>query len=315
MATHSEFGEKTSAIEVAKAFADQIKGKTAHLVLASRTDAKMDVISKRIAESFAGVQVSKVQVDLSFPDSIKHAASETKKLLGKLNVIINNAAIFNKDRQLDSRGIEMQFATNHLGIFHLTSLLLPLLRKAAETSRAGAVRVVNVSSAGHFFSPIRFSDLNFAGNNLDSDEKPNLEIPGFVMPEGMISAKGYSAFAAYGQAKTANILMAQYLTSKLKDSGIVSYAVHPGTIATGIGRGFSPEHYQGMLDTAEYVKSIDEGAATMLVAAFDPALNTGKETYLSDCQFAPAMPFATDPVKAEKLWKLSEELVGEKFEL
>ncbi|KAK3933584.1 hypothetical protein QBC46DRAFT_275482, partial [Diplogelasinospora grovesii] len=62
-------------------------------------------------------------------------------------------------------------------------------------------------------------------------------------------------------------------------------------------------------------KTVDEGCSTTLVAALDPALNEVKGLYLSDCQFTDPYAHANDPVAAERLWKLSEELVGEKFTL
>jgi len=138
----------------------------------------------------------------------------------------------------------------------------------------------------------------------------------------------YNKFVSYGQSKTANVLFALYLRNKLAKDGIQAIAVHPGTIGTGLVRYYSDSAITNTI--ARYVlwfnaiwgiggyKTIDQGAATTVVAALDPQLGTLKDTeglYLSDCQPGQAEPHATDWESAEKLWTLSEELVQEKFPL
>jgi NAD(P)-dependent dehydrogenase (short-subunit alcohol dehydrogenase family) len=131
----------------------------AMLILASRTLSKIQVISRTIHASHPSVNVEEVVVDLSSLKSVREAAECCKKILKKerrgLDVLFNNAGINLSVRRLTEGGVEMQFATNHLGPFLLTNVLLPLMR----TGKGGA-RVVNTSSEAHRISPVRFSDVS-----------------------------------------------------------------------------------------------------------------------------------------------------------
>ena len=106
-------------------------------------------------------------------------------------------------------GFELQFGVNHLGHFLLTTLLLPQLRAAAAAS--GDARVVTLSSEAHRHWGIDLDDINF-------------------------ERRGYDTFLAYGQAKSANILMTVELHRRFGAEGITALAVHPGTCATNLAR-------------------------------------------------------------------------------
>lgn len=195
------------------------------LILASRSLDKInDVISTLPAK--INVPIKSISLDLSSLSSVREAAVQIKELTGKINIMINNAAINVPDRQLTEQGIEMHFATNHLGLFLLTNLLMPEIKSAAREGRKGETRVVNLTSAGHRLSPVRFTDLNFdkLASELPMEERP---------PEGISTKvydpeKKFSAFVAYAQSKTANILFSVALTGRLRSEGIVSISVHPG---------------------------------------------------------------------------------------
>jgi NAD(P)-dependent dehydrogenase (short-subunit alcohol dehydrogenase family) len=128
------------------------------------------------------------------------------------------------DRETTEEGIEVQFGTNHIGHFLFTNLLMPQLKNAAKASGPGSTRIINVTSAGHRLSPIRFHDYNFEGKEVPIDERPPEGLPPMFSP----TAEGYNGWLAYGQSKAANILFTVYLSQHLKSSGIVSYSVHPG---------------------------------------------------------------------------------------
>ena len=194
------------------------------LILASRTLEKLDAVAKQIRESFPGVTVKAVVLDLSSQKSIRRAAEEVNALVERVDVLINNAGIMIPERHLTEDGIELQFGTNHVGPFLFTNLLLEKIMKAAETSPSGETRVVNVTSAGHRISPVRFSDYNFEGKDLAPEEKPPPGLPASFFKDG----EAYSGFVAYGQSKTANVLFSVYLTERLGKQGLVSYSVHPG---------------------------------------------------------------------------------------
>ncbi|KAH9216524.1 putative short-chain dehydrogenase [Leptodontidium sp. 2 PMI_412] len=327
MASHAEFGETTTATEVANIFGEEINGKTillvgvsplslgehialsishhkpSHLLLASRTLSKISSVIDKIHTQHPSLQVTPIQIDLSSQSSIRSAAKEILSLAPKIDILINNAAVNVPNYEETHEGIEMHFGTNHIGLFLLTNLLLPSLI-ASTTSAApgskrghGKTRIVNLTSAGHRLSPVRFSDWNF--------KKGTEEIP------------TYNGFLAYGQSKTANVLFSGSLNRALGERGVRSYAVHPGSIWTGLARNLDEEGQELIKKTGKFWKSGDQGAAGALVAAFDPALNDIPEKgyYMADCQVAEPAPYAIDEGMAKRLWALSEELVGEKFHL
>ena len=166
-------------------------------------------------------------MDLSSQESVRYAAQEINILTSQLDVVINNAGVNVQDYQLNKERIEMHFGTNHIGLFLLTNLILDKIRNAAkESGLTGSTRIINLTSAGHRLSPIRFSDYNF---DRKMKELPIEEQSPPGLPESIFNThKAYSPFIAYGQSKTANILFSLYLSEYLKAQGIVSYSVHPG---------------------------------------------------------------------------------------
>ncbi|ORY70517.1 uncharacterized protein BCR38DRAFT_362395 [Pseudomassariella vexata] len=338
MTSNPNWGETTSGLEVAKVFADQVKGRNvlitgvspdgvgsgtalafasqnpSTLILASRTKSKMDQVVSEIHSHYPDVNVQIVLLDLASQSSIRKAASEVANLVSKLHLLINNAGVAPAVRKKTEEGIELQFGANHVGHFLLTKLLLPLLEAAASTegNPKGSTRIVNLSSQAHWLSPFRFHDYNIENKEVPDEEKPAAPMPR-VFAE--VLDDGYMPTVAYAQSKTANVLFSVYLQKYLQGRGIEAFAVHPGGVTTNLGREQQDEYNQEILKTSNYWKNIDEGASATLVAALDPALNDADGVYLLDCQFAEAAPWATDPVAAEKLWRLSEDLIGDDFEI
>ncbi|KAK9233847.1 hypothetical protein V1525DRAFT_115672 [Lipomyces kononenkoae] len=201
-----------------------------------------------------------------------------------------------KDFETSKEGIEIQFATNHIGHFLLTNLLMPKL----EAASPGA-RIINVSSGGYVLSEVRFDDLNFE------------------------DGKSYIPWLGYAQSKTANILFTVGLAAMLKKRGIYSFSLHPGLIfGTNLGLHLDEESFKVLAEIGlergfptlvedERPKSLSEGCATGLVAALDDSLEGKSGAYLSDCVIETPMEYARDSDNAEKLWLLSEELIGQKF--
>ncbi|KAF8848988.1 NAD(P)-binding protein [Acephala macrosclerotiorum] len=342
MTSHPDFNETTTATEVGNAFSEQIKGKhvllvgvspnslgehmalsiASHepslLILASRTASKIEEVISKILSSSSTPSLLKekikvIQIDLSGQKSIREAAKEIEGLTDRLDVVINNAALNVPLYETTKEGIEMHFGTNHIGLFLLTNLLLSLILKSASSSLPGSTRIVNLTSAGHRLSPIRFSDYNFKKLYVDlpEDEQPPKGLP----PRLLDAKEAYNPFIAYGQSKTANILMSVSLNERLGKKGVRSYSVHPGSIWTGLARNLDDEGQKLIKATGKVWKTGDQGAAGTIVAAFDPALNQANGVYMADCQYVEAAPSATDSKMAERLWSLSEELVGEKFSL
>lgn len=187
--------------------------------------AKMDEVVKTIRQTSPELRVDTVQIDLSSQASIRRAAKDISQVTESIDILINNAAVMDPEHHYTKEGIELQFGTNHIGHFLLTNLLLPQLKAAAHSTRRGSTRVVNVSSMGYRLSPIRFHDYNFEGKPVPKDEEPPSWVSDQFRPK---AGKPYSGFISYGQCKTANILFSVSLTERLREEGIVSYAIHPG---------------------------------------------------------------------------------------
>ncbi|KAL1965632.1 hypothetical protein VTN77DRAFT_5309 [Rasamsonia byssochlamydoides] len=339
MASHPKYNEKTTATEVADAFAGQITGKivlitginpkglgaaTAHaiaahspqlLILASRTPSKIKEVDNALQSSFPGLKTKPVQVDLASLASVRRAADEINRSVERIDIIINNAGIMAlPEKQLSPDGVEMQLAANHLGHFLLTSLLVDKLKAAADDADKKTTRVINVASGGHCFSSIRFQDYNFEGKPVSPDEGgyPSYLAAWKMGPEPF---QEYNKWVAYGQSKTANILFSLALTRKLHGHGILSFAVYPGEIITDLVRFVNARDFDDADPALFTWKSADQGSATTVVAGFDPALKENTGLYLKDCQIFPPAPYAADLERAERLWELSERLVGQEFEI
>jgi NAD(P)-dependent dehydrogenase (short-subunit alcohol dehydrogenase family) len=185
-------------------------------------------------------------------------------------------------------GFETQFGVNHLAHFLLTTSLVPEL-KAGKPSR-----VVVVSSLANKRSGINWDDIN--------------------------SEKNYDKWLAYGQSKTANILFAKQF-NKL-------YALHPGCIMTNLNRFLPMEEQKAMGwfkedgTPVDRFKNVEQGASTSVYTALAPELDNHGGEYLENCAISqgvnPDKTFwgmgahSVDMESAERLWKLSEQMVAAK---
>jgi NAD(P)-dependent dehydrogenase (short-subunit alcohol dehydrogenase family) len=229
------------------------------------------------------------QLDLADPRSVVLFVAGWS---GPLDLLINNAGVMAlPDLRLTPEGWELQFATNHLGHFALAVGLHDSLAAAP----AGA-RIVSLSSRGHLRSPVVFDDINFA-------------------------SRPYDPFLAYGQSKTANVLFAVGATRHWSEEGITANAVHPGAIeTTNLSRYLDPEHLEQLRASGVYrYKTAEQGAATSILVATSPQLESIGGRYFEDCNEAPVVEpdssqstlsgvasYAVDPSNAERLWELSQ---------
>jgi NAD(P)-dependent dehydrogenase (short-subunit alcohol dehydrogenase family) len=284
---------------------------------------------------YPDVDYRPLQVNLSSQASVRAAAAEVLSWsdVPTLDIMVNSAGIMQLPvRTLTDEGIEMQLATNHVGHFLLVCLLMPKLIAAAEANPAkGSVRVVNVTSGSPTVARMRWSDLAFEKTNRDlpAAEQPPYDVHrmwGTVDPEG----KSYIPLEGYNQSKVANVLFGIALNRRLFEKhGIVATAVHPGVIRTELSRDTPQETKDAIAKMARdgvfTYKSLGAGASTSLVAALDPKLaalgrgeaKDGTENYgafLMDCQISTrAQPLAVSSAEAERLWGVTEKMVGEEF--
>jgi len=266
------------------------------LILAGRSVAKVQLTADKITSEpeNAGVEVRILQLDLASQAQIRSAAKEVLAYPeGRIDVLVNSAGIMAGPYKRTADGLENNFGSNHIGHFLFTNLVMPSLLAAP------APRVVSVSSDGHRLSGIRFDDPGFRGGDV------------------------YEQWAAYGQSKTANILFARSLATKLGPRGLKAYSLHPGvTFGTSLAPEFKEEDLEALKemdrgigwDREFDVKTLDECAATHVVAAFDARLEGYNGVYLENGNVSDdVQATATRQGDDERLWKLSEELVGEKF--
>ncbi|CAL8581582.1 hypothetical protein XPA_007271 [Xanthoria parietina] len=282
------------------------KASPAHILIASRTAAKVDPVLSAIRAINPSVQATFIQLDLSNHTSVRKAASDILAATGStIDVLINSAGnMALKEYTQDDQGLEMQMSVNHVGHFLLTNLLMPALLAGAQAPYGA--RIVNLSSAGYQISPVRYDDPAFSGG------------------------KTYNPWTAYGQAKTAQILFAHGITNRLKQQGVVSFACHPGSnMDTNLGTHLTMDDYGDIVPLTkrntgqDFVfsvgdeprfKTYDQIGATPLIAALDPELTAKAPAYLQNNQVVqPAVSHAYDSEHVEKCWKLSEGLVGQGF--
>lgn len=215
---------------------------------------------------------------------------------GPLHVLVNNAGVMDTPHGTTAQGWETQLGTNHLGHFALTTGLHDAL------AAAGDARVVSVSSAGHAASPVVFDDLFF-------------------------ERRAYTPGLAYGQSKTANVLLAVEVTRRWAADGITANALMPGGIWTPLQRHWSAERRAANEENARQaeaagvfrMKSVEQGAATSVFLATSPQVQGIGGRYFEDCHeaevvdelqgLAGVLPHALDPVAAQRLWDVSEDLL------
>src|SRR3954449_12944694 len=203
-----------------------------------------------IAATAGRDEVDVAELDLTSPASVAAFAAGWR---GSLDILVNNAGVMMTPEQRTPQGWELQFATNHLGHFALASALHDAL------AAADSARIVVVSSTGHLYSPVVFDDLHFR-------------------------FRPYDPLLAYGQSKTAAILFAVGATARWAADGITANALNPGAIPTNLQR-----HVGGkVLTPRERQKTPEQGAATSVLLATSPKLESIGGRYFDDCNEAPA---------------------------
>jgi NAD(P)-dependent dehydrogenase (short-subunit alcohol dehydrogenase family) len=244
------------------------------LILTARDPAKAQAVADKLKAQSPQVSVRVVVQDLASFASVRKAAAEVNAMPENIDLLINNAGVMSvPERTLSVDGYEMHFAVNHLGHFLFANLILDKLLAAAKAPNAkpGATRVINLTGNWHNMSPVRFSDINFTTACVPDDEKPNVSMLSNMGVD--CTNRAYIPEAAYGQSKSANILFCLYIKQKLAKQGINAVALNPGGILTNIGRHYGEERVQQIIKSGILNKNPDQGSATTLVAAFDPALN------------------------------------------
>jgi len=255
----------------------------AHVIIACRNAEKGKAAVNAIRADCPRASVEFELLDLASLDSVCNF-TERWGATRRIDFLINNAGIMITPYRLTAEGFESQFGTNHVGHFVLTLRLLPTLKRCAA-------RVINVSSIGHALAP---SDIDWY----------NLENP-----------KTYEPAAAYGWSKLANVLFSAELNRRhfANGRGGIAVSVHPGGVATELGRNLSPS-VQPVLEFAGklgFLKTPDEGAQTTLYCATAPLGELKGGAFYADCKEFTPTAHARSREEAVALWEASEELAAE----
>lgn len=269
------------------ATARALAGKGATVILACRDREKGQAAVRQISRGYAGSKASVGQLDLADLASVRRFAGEFNRQHERLDILINNAGIMRTPFGRTADGFELQLATNHLGHFALTGLLLE------HIIRTPKARVVTVTSWGHHFGEIDFDNLN--------------------------AEKGYDAGAAYAQSKLANVLFTYELQRRFERAGIdaIAAVVHPGATKTDL-----PIHWPMVRILTPLIGQAPEmGALPTLYAATAPDVRGGDYYGPRNWGGLKGPPKklrsshgSYDMEVAAKLWAVSEELTGVRYQ-
>ncbi|CAN1267453.1 Short-chain dehydrogenase TIC 32, chloroplastic [Linum perenne] len=250
-------------------------------------------VKEEIVKEIPSAKIDAMELDLSSLASVRKFASAFNSSGRRLNLLINNAGVMATPFTLSKDNIELQFATNHLGHFLLTSLLLENMKKTAVESKKEG-RIVVVASEAHratYPNGIRFDKIN--------------------------DKTGYSAYLAYGQSKLSNILHANELSRRLKvnqnqqeeGANITANSLHPGIIATNLFRHMTI--ISGIVDAFGKLafKNVQQGAATTCYVALHPQVKGISGEYFSDSNLGNTTSLGKDAALGKKLWDFSSDLV------
>ncbi|CAA3021325.1 Short-chain dehydrogenase TIC 32, chloroplastic [Olea europaea subsp. europaea] len=252
------------------------------IIIPARDLIKAAEVKESIQNESPAAEIILLEMDLSSFASIQKFCSDFLSLGLPLHILINNAGKYSHRLEYSEDKIEMTFATNYLGHFLLTEMLLgKMVETAAESGIQG--RIINVSSVIHKW--VKKEDFCFSK---------------------MLNPKSYNATQAYAQSKLANILHAKELARKLKagNANVTVNALHPGIVNTGIIRdykGFISDSICFMI--SKLLKSISQGAATTCYVALSPHMGVVSGNYFADCNESPCSVLANNEIEARKLWE------------
>ncbi|KAL7133816.1 hypothetical protein ABFS83_12G165300 [Erythranthe nasuta] len=261
-----------------------------HVVIGARNIEAANEAKQMILKGNENARIDVLKLDLASLKSVKAFADSFIALNLPLNILINNAGIMFCPYQLSEDGIEMQFATNHLGHFYLTNLLLEKMKDTAKSSGIEG-RILNLTSVAHLHTyekGIQFEHIN--------------------------DQSSYQDKKAYGQSKLANLLHANELSRCLQIEGanITVNSVHPGLIKTNLYK-----HSDNLIKflgvaTCLLWKNVPQGAATTCYAALHPSLKGISGKYYVDCNEYKPGKLANDEGLAKTLWDFSQNLINAK---
>jgi len=262
---------------IGRAMVEALPARGGHVVLAARSEERTRPVLEGIRALRPSAAVEFLQVDVSDLASVRRAAAAYLATGRPLDVLVNNAGVGGTNG-LSADGFDLTYATNHIGPFLLTSLLLPAIERAPQG------RIVNVSSIGHM--QVKRIDWTLLERR---------------------TAPRKSGFADYAATKLMNILHAKELARRLAATRVTTYALHPGGVKSNIWRAL-PRPVQWGLKL--FLISNEEGAKTQLYCATAPELAGVSGRYYDKLREVRPNRLAEDPALARELWTRTESAIA-----
>jgi retinol dehydrogenase 14 len=260
---------------IGRATAEGLARLGASVILVCRRLEDGEAVAREIGARYSTPDV--VAADLSSQASIRRAAADIQERYPRLHVLINNAGVIPRRREVTVDGLEMQFAVNHLAYFLLTNLLLPQLKAGAPS------RIINVSSGAHTHASMDFDDLQ--------------------------AERAYEPKEVYSRSKLANVLFTYELARRLEGTGVTVNSLNPGVVATGMladYMGVAP----GLGAGSTFGAKPEEGAETSIYLASSPEIERVTGKYFERRQARRSSRESYDEAPARRLWELSQRLTG-----
>ena len=285
MSTNTSLAGKTAVVTgatqgIGLAAAEAFARMGARVVITARSAAKGEAARQAIMKAGGHDKVDVVDADFASMASIRAGAAAVRAKVDRIHILLNNVGAVFMERAESQDGLELTFATNHIGYFLWTRELLDLVKAG------GPARIVNVSSAAHQ-----------AVRGVDFDD--------------LQRRRGYKGFPVYAESKLMNILYTVELARRLEGSGVTANSLHPGVIASGFGTnnkgllGFATRHLSPI-----FLTSPEKGARTSIWACTAPELAGTTGRYFSSCKEATPTKAARDAAAAARLWRVTEEICG-----
>ncbi len=259
---------------IGRATAELLAARGAHVVLACRSQEKTEPVLAGIRA--AGGSAEGVALDLGDLEQVRHCATGLLATERPIHVLLNNAGLAGT-RGLTKSGFELAFGTNHVGHFLFTMLLAPRLRATPSS------RIVHVSSTSHYQAK---------GIDFEAVRKTTSSITG--LPE-------------YEVSKLANVLFTKELARRLGPSGVRSYALHPGVVASDAWRRI-PWPFRAIMKLGMITN--EQGAKTSIYCATSPEVADHDGRYYDECREKKPNPLADDAALARTLWEKSVAWTG-----
>ena len=265
---------------IGKVTARELARMGATVVAVARDAGRGQAAVDEIRRESGNADVHLMLADLSSQADVRRLAAEYLRKYDRLHVLVNNAGTVLGERVVTVDGLEATFATNHLGYFLLTNLLLDALVASAPA------RVVSVSSALHATAVLDFDDLQY-------EKRP------------------YSPMAAYGASKLANAVWGVELARRTEGRGVTSNTLHPGVVASHLGATSGPGWMRfGLKLVRPFLISPDKGAETTVYLATSKEVEKVSGKYFDKKKAVKVGGGADDPETGRRLWTVSEELTA-----